>query len=82
MKITTIGIDLAKEVFQIHGVDMHGKSVLRKQLRRSGMARFFANLDACLVGMEACGSSHHLARKLSEFGHTVKLMSPQFGGCK
>src|SRR4030066_1612142 len=78
MKITTIGIDLAKEVFQIHGVDMHGKAVLRKQLRRSEMARFFANLDPCLVGMEACGSSHHWARKLGEFGHTVKLISPQF----
>ena len=78
MKITTIGIDLAKEVFQIHGVDMHGKAVLRKQLRRSEMAKFFANLDPCLIGMEACGSSHHWARKLGEFGHTVKLMSPQF----
>ncbi|WP_292992743.1 IS110 family transposase [Nitrosomonas sp.] len=78
MKITTIGIYLAKEVFQIHGVDMHSKVVLRKQLRRSEMARFFANLDPCLIGMEACGSSHHWARKLCEFGHTVKLMSPQF----
>ena len=78
MKITTIGIDLAKEVFQVHGVDVHGKAVLRKQLRRSEMARFFANLDPCLVGMEACSSSHHWAIKLGEFGHTVKLMSPQF----
>ncbi|MBX9917636.1 MAG: IS110 family transposase [Nitrosomonas sp.] len=78
MEITTIGIDLAKEVFQVHGVDIHGKAVLRKQLRRSEMARFFANLDPCLIGMEACGSSPHWARKLSEFGHTVKLMSPQF----
>jgi len=78
MKITTIGIDLAKEVFQIHGVDMHGKALLRKQLRRSNMTKFFANLDPCLIGMEACGSSHHWARKLGEFGHTVKLMSPQF----
>lgn len=78
MKITAIGIDLAKEVFQIHGVDVHGKGVLRKQLRRSEMARFFANLEPCLIGMEACGSSHHWARKLGEFGHTVKLMSPQF----
>lgn len=76
MKISTIGIDLAKEVFQIHGVDMHGKTVLRKQLRRSVMARFFANLDLCLIGMEACSSSHHWTRKLGEFGHTVKLMSP------
>jgi len=78
MKITTIGIDLAKEVFQIHGVDMHGKAVLRKQLRRSEMAKFFANLDSCLIGMEACGSSHYWARKLGEYGHTVRLMSPQF----
>lgn len=78
MKITTIGIDLAKEVFQVHGVDAQGKAVLRKQLRRSEMARFFANLEPCLIGMEACGGSHHWARKLSEFGHTVKLMSPQF----
>ncbi|HSG60990.1 MAG TPA: IS110 family transposase [Pseudomonadales bacterium] len=78
MKITTIGIDLAKEVFQIHGVDAHGKTVLRKQLRRNKMTNFFANLEPCLIGMEACGSSHHWSRKLSEFGHTVKLMSPQF----
>ena len=78
MKITTIGIDLAKEIFQIHAVDEHGKAVLRKQLRRSEMAKFFANLEPCLIGMEACGSSHHWARKLGEFGHTVKLMSPQF----
>ncbi len=76
MKITTIGIDLAKEVFQIHGVNVHGKVLLRKQLRRSEMAKFFANLEPCLIGMEACGSSPHWARKLCEFGHTVKLMSP------
>ncbi len=78
MKITTIGIDLAKEVFQIHGVDAHGKAVLKKQLRRAEMATFFANLEPCLIGMEACGSAHHWARKLGEFGHTVKLMAPQF----
>jgi transposase len=78
MKITTIGIDLAKEVFQIHGVNLHGRAMVRKQLRRGEMAKFFANLEPCLIGMEACGSSHHWARKLSEFGHTVKLMSPQF----
>lgn len=78
MKITTIGIDLAKEMFQIHGVDAHGKAALRKQLRRSEMAKFFGNLEPCLIGMEACGSSHHWARKLGEFGHTVKLMAPQF----
>jgi transposase len=78
MKITTIGVDLAKEVFQIHGVDAHGKAVLRKQLRRGEMAKFFANQESCLIGMEACGSAHHWARKLGEFGHTVKLMAPQF----
>lgn len=78
MKITTIGIDLAKEVFQIHGVDDHGKIVLRKQLRRNGMAKFFANLESCLIGIEACGCSHYWGRKLREPGHTVKLMSPQF----
>src|SRR3990172_2057532 len=78
MKITTIGIDLAKEVFVIHGVDGHDKAVLRKQLRRGEMAKFFANLEPCLIGMEACGGAHHWARKLGEFGHTVKLMAPQF----
>lgn len=78
MKITTIGIDLAKEVFQVHGVDGRGKAVLRKQLKRKDMAKFFANLEPCLIGMEACGSAHHWARKLGEYGHTVKLMAPQF----
>lgn len=78
MKITTIGIDLAKEKFQIHGVDTYGKAVLRKQLCRSEMAKHFSNLAPCLIGMEACGSAHYWARKLGEFGHTVKLMAPQF----
>lgn len=78
MKITTIGIDLAKEVFAIHGVDERGHAVLRKQLKRSEMAKFFVNLEPCLIGMEACGSAHHWARKLAEFGHTVKLIAPQF----
>lgn len=78
MKITTVGIDLAKSVFQIHGVDGHGKAVLKKQLKRDQMAEYFANLPACLIGMEACGSAHHWARKLQGFGHTVKLMAPQF----
>jgi transposase len=78
MKITTIGIDLAKSVFQVHGVDARGHVVVRKQLRRDQMAAFFANLPACLVGMEACGSAHHWARKLQGFGHEVRLISPQF----
>jgi transposase len=59
MKITTIGIDLAKEVFQIHGVDERGRIVLRKQLRRNKMTKSFANIEPCLIGMEACSSSHH-----------------------
>jgi len=78
MKITTIGIDLAKNVFQVHGVDERGKAVLRKQLKRKDVVKFFANLEPCLIGMEACGSAHYWARKLSEFGHTVRLMAPQF----
>lgn len=78
MKITTIGIDLAKAVFQIHGVGERGKVAVRKQLKRSEMSSYFANLEPCLIGMEACGSAHHWARKLHGFGHTVKLMSPQF----
>ena len=77
MKVTTIGIDLAKNVFQIHGVNEHGKATLRKQLKRDQMASFFATLAPCLIGMEACGSAHHWARKLQGFGHTVRLMAPQ-----
>ena len=68
MKITTIGIDLAKTVFQVHGVDEQGKVVLRKQLKRKDVVSFFANLEPCLIGMEACGSAHYWARKLSELG--------------
>ncbi len=78
MKLTTIGIDLAKNVFQIHGVDQHGKTVLKKQLKRDQMAVFFANTPPCLVGLEACSGAHHWARKLGSFGHTVKLIAPQF----
>ena len=78
MKITSVGIDLAKNVFQVHAVDERGKTVLRRQLRRDQMAAFFANLPPCLIGMEACGSAHHWARTLQSFGHTARLMSPQF----
>jgi len=78
MEITTVGIDLAKSVFQVHAVDQHGKVALKRQLKRGQMAEFFANLPACLIGMEACGSAHFWARKLQALGHTVKLMAPQF----
>jgi transposase len=78
MKITTIGIDLAKSLFQVHGVDERGKAVLRKQLKRKDVLSFFANLEPCLIGMEACGSAQYWARKLTTLGHTVRLMAPQF----
>jgi transposase len=78
MNVTTIGIDLAKDFLQIHGVNQYGKAVVRKQLKRAQVAHYFANLPACLIGMEACGSAHFWARKLTALGHTVKLMAPQF----
>uniref|UniRef100_UPI003F49A8D1 IS110 family transposase n=1 Tax=Cupriavidus yeoncheonensis TaxID=1462994 RepID=UPI003F49A8D1 len=78
MNVTTVGIDLAKNIFQVHGVNEHGKTVLKKQLKRHQMATFFANLPPSLVGMEACGGAHFWARKLQAFGHTVRLMAPQF----
>ncbi len=78
MKITTVGIDLAKNVFQIHAVDERGKVVVKKQLRRNQVIPFFSNLEPCLVGMEACGGAHYWARKLELLGHTAKLMAPQF----
>jgi transposase len=76
--IKRIGLDLAKQVFQLHGVDAQEKTVLRKQLRRAQMLNFFRQLSPCLIGMEACSSSHYWARELQKLGHTVKLMAPQF----
>ena len=78
MKITTAGVDLAKNVIQVHGADDHGKAVMKKPFKRSQVLPFFARLEPCLIGMEACGSAHYWARKLTAFGHTVKLMAPQF----
>lgn len=78
MKITTVGLDLAKTVFQVHGVDETGKKVVGKALKRGQVLTYFANLEPCLIGMEACGSAHYWARRLTAQGHTVKLMSPQF----
>jgi transposase len=78
MKITTIGLDLAKNIFQLHGVDERGKPAARRAMKRDDMLPYFANLEPCLIGMEACGSAHHWARKLIALGHTVKLMAPQF----
>jgi len=78
MQVTTLGIDLAKNVFQVHGIDDHGKVILKKQLKRAQMAPYFINLPPCLIGIEACGSAHHWARKLQVMGHTVRLVAPQF----
>lgn len=78
MKITVCGVDLAKEVFQFHGIDASGKVVKRCQLRRAKVMEFFANMAPCLIGMEACGSAHYWARQLQSLGHTVKLIAPQF----
>lgn len=78
MKMATNGIDLAKSVFQVHGVDSKGKTVLKKRLKRDQMADFFIALPPCLIGLEARGSAHHWARKLMSFGHAVRLMAPQF----
>ena len=76
--ITTIGLDLAKRYFQVHGVDKQGKVVLKKKLSREGVLSFFGNLPPCLVGMEACGGSHYWAREIGKFGHTVRQINPQF----
>ncbi|QBE62463.1 IS110 family transposase [Pseudoduganella lutea] len=78
MKITVCGVDLAKEVFQFHGVNAAGKVEKRIQLRRGKVMEFFANMAPCLIGMEACGSAHYWARQLQSLGHTVKLIAPQF----
>jgi transposase len=78
MKITTIGIDLAKDVFQLHGVDERGSVKIKRQLKRKEMMEFFAQQEPCLVGMEACSGSHFWARRLASLGYTVKLMAPQF----
>ena len=76
--ITTIGLDLAKNVFQVHAVDQVGAVVVRKQLRRRQVHAFFAGLSPCLVGLEACATAHHWARELTALGHEVRLMPPNY----
>jgi transposase len=78
MNIKRVGIDLAKDVFQVHGVDSQEKVILRKQFRRVQLLAYFEKIAPCLIGMEACGSAHYWARELQKLGHTVKLMAPQF----
>lgn len=78
MNITTLGIDIAKNVFQLHGTNERGKVELRKRLRRDQLLTYMANLPPCLVGMEACSGAHYWARKFQAYGHTVKLIAPQY----
>jgi transposase len=78
MHVTTVGVDLAKSVFQVHGVDASGQAVLVKRLRRGQLLMLFARLPACLVGLEACGSSHYWAREIAALGHEVRLIAPAY----
>ena len=77
-KITTIGLDIAKSVFQVHGIDASGEIVVRRQLRRRQLLAFFERLEPCLVGMEACATAHHWAREIEALGHAVRLMPPSY----
>ena len=76
--VTTIGLDIAKSIFQVHAVDAHGNVVVRRQLKRRHVLGFFEKLPPCLVGIEACASSHHWSRELQKLGHTVRLMPPAY----
>jgi transposase len=78
MEVTTIGLDIAKSVFQVHGADAEGASVLRRKVRRSEVLPFFSRLTPCVVGIEACATSHHWARELTELGHKVRLIPPSY----
>jgi len=78
MQIAVIGLDLAKNVFQVHGIDDAGQVVLKRKLRRSEVLPFFAGLDAALVGIEACHTAHYWGREIAALGHDVRLMPPQF----
>ena len=75
---TIIGVDLAKTVFQVHGVSANGMAVLRRQLRRGQVLAFFSRLEPCLIGMEACSGAHHWARELAALGHEVRLMPASY----
>jgi transposase len=82
MQITTIGFDLAKNVFQVHGIDATEKVIIRKPLRRGQVIKFFAGLSPCLIGMEACASAHYWARELTQLGHEVRLMRERREGLR
>jgi len=76
--VSTLGIDLAKNVFQLHGTDSKGKAVLKKRLSRNKLLEYLANMKPCLIGIEACAGAHDWARRFTAMGHTVKIMAPQF----
>ena len=76
MQVITIGLDLAKNVFQVHGITDNGEVAFNRALRRAQVLTFFEKLDPCLVGIEACGTSHHWAREISKLGHNAKLIPP------
>ena len=78
MTITTLGIDIAKSVFQLHGVDADGTVILQKKLRRGAVLGFLGKLESCLIGMEACATSHHWAREIAALGHEVRLIPPAY----
>ena len=78
MKVTRLGIDLAKSIFRLHGVDERGEVVLRRQVTRKQLLPLVAKLPPCLIGLEACAGAHHWAREFGQFGHTMKLMSAHF----
>jgi transposase len=78
MNVTAVGLDIAKNVFQVHGAGANGKRIVRKKLKRDQVLAYFATLPACVIGMEACAGAHYWARKLQELGHTVRLIAPQF----
>jgi len=77
-KVVTVGLDIAKSVFQVHGVDVVGGVAIRRQLRRAQVVPFFAKLPACLIGIEACATAHYWARELGALGHQVKLIPPSY----
>ncbi len=77
-EVTTIGLDLAKSVFQVHGIDASGKVVIRRQLKRGQVLAFFKKLPPCLVGMEACATSHYWAREIAALGHEVRMMPARY----
>lgn len=78
MEVKILGIDVAKRVFQLHGINRSGKVVLKRRISREQLSNFIANIPPCLIGMEACGGSNYWARKFRSYGHEVRLMNPHY----